>query len=569
MHRPLALVTASALALVSIASAQPPQTTPGMPPSAQAPPRDKPAGKTGTASIHGRIVSAENGAAIRRARVSLTPANPLDARATTTDLDGRFEFTELPAGTYRISASKGLFTTFEYGQRRHHDRGTPVELTDGQKAEKIDIRLPRGGVLAGVLLDDVGDPASGVRVSAMRQQFRNGKRVLTSTGRSVETNDLGQYRLYGLPPGTYFIAALPSSSNALVPMLSTPSGAPTYYPGTLSELEAQRVAARPGQESLVPDFTLVPSRLVKVTGTATNATGGPAQAVMLIASAQVPTGEAALPGMTMAMVQADGAFRLNNVAPGEYTLLATSMSMAGEQQVSSMPLTIVGEDISGLVLTTAKGFQVTGQIVFDEGAPPSGMSPGALLLMAAPSSQTAMSGSVGRVAIREDWTFEAKGMAGERRFQFGQGLPAGWMIQSVTHQNDDITDKPLNVLEDLQGVVITLTKRTAGLGGMVTDSAGKPVTDCTIVVFPDDAAQGPPHSQRYLRALRPGEDGRFRVQQLPAATYLLVALEGLEAGDEHDPDLLEQLRPLATRISLGWGETREVPLRLVAFERRF
>lgn len=569
MHRHLALIAVCVLALTQGIPGQSVQTTPGQPPGGQAPPRDKAVARSGTASIHGRIVAADTGAAVRRARVTLASTNALDARATTTDLDGRYEFTELPAGAYRVSAAKGLYVPFEYGQRRFNDRGTPVELSDGQKAEKIDIPLPRGAVITGVLLDDVGDPANGVRVTAMRQQFRNGKRALVNTGRSVETNDLGQYRLYGLPPGTYFIAAVPSTGNPLIPMLSTPGGAPTFYPGTLSELEAQSVAARPGQEQVVPDFTLVPSRLVKITGTATSPGGAPAQAVMLVSTAQAPAGEAALPGMSMGAVQADGSFRLNNVPPGEYMLMATWVGTSGgEPGMASMPLTVAGEDISGIVLASTKGFGARGQILFDDGPPPAGLSPSAVTLVAAPASQAAMSGGIGRATIRDDWTFEASGIAGERRFQFAMGLPPGWMVKSAFHRSVDITDKPLLVTEDVDGIVITLTRRTGSIAGIVTNAAGKAVSDCTVIVFPDDAAQGPPHSQRYVRALRPGDDGRFSVQRLPATTYLVIALEALEPGDEYDPELLEQLRPQAKRVVLGWGDSSDVPLRVTPFERR-
>ena len=184
MQRHLCLIAVCVLALTHPVPGQSVQTTPGQPPGSQQPPRDKAAARSGSASVYGRIVAADTGAAVRRAGVSLTStANPLDTRSTTTDLDGRYEFTELPSGTYRVSASKGLFVSLQYGQRRSSESGQPVELTDGQKAEKIDIALPRGAVIAGVLLDDVGEPATSVKVTAMRQQFRNGKRTLVNTGR--------------------------------------------------------------------------------------------------------------------------------------------------------------------------------------------------------------------------------------------------------------------------------------------------------------------------------------------------------------------------------------------------
>ena len=116
----LASFAAAAVILVGSALAfgqtPPIQAQPGMAPPAagQAPPRDKPVAKTGTAAIKGRIVTADTGMPVRRAKVALENGNPLDSRGTTTDLDGRYEFTELAAGQYRVSASKGIYVTFEY-----------------------------------------------------------------------------------------------------------------------------------------------------------------------------------------------------------------------------------------------------------------------------------------------------------------------------------------------------------------------------------------------------------------------------------------------------------------------
>jgi hypothetical protein len=106
------------------------------------------------------------------------------------------------------------------------------------------------------------------------------------------------------------------------------------------------------------------------------------------------------------------------------------------------------------------------------------------------------------------------------------------------------------------------------LSGTVVNDAGKPVIDCSILVFPDDPALGPPNSTRYLRALRPADTGKFEAKTLPAGNYLAVAVDSIDVGDENDPDLLEQLRPLATRVRLGWGENKDLPMKLTKFERR-
>jgi len=269
----------------------------------------------------------------------------------------------------------------------------------------------------------------------------------------------------------------------------------------------------------------------------------------------------------MGTVKPDGSFQLTNVAPGEYSIMAMSNTGA-DQQITAMPLTVAGEDVSGLRLQTTGGFRAAGQIVFDPAQPPAGVSPSGLTLMATPASPYAISGMMSRATIKDDWTFEIKGVLGQRLFRFAQGLPTGWMIQSVFHGQEDITDKPLDVTEDLDRVLITVTSRAARVTGTAVDDRDRPVSGSTVVIFPDDAAVGPPALSRYLRAVRPGDDGKFKAENLPAATYLVVALESLEPGDENDPELREQLRSAATRITLGWGDAKDLPLKVSKFERR-
>jgi hypothetical protein len=89
-------------------------------------PRDvgRPA-QTGTARLRGRVVS-QTGLPVRRAQISLLAQGGGDRRQTTTDIDGRYEFVELAAGRYAVSASKAGFVGLSYGQRRPNQAGTPV-----------------------------------------------------------------------------------------------------------------------------------------------------------------------------------------------------------------------------------------------------------------------------------------------------------------------------------------------------------------------------------------------------------------------------------------------------------
>ena len=127
--------------------------------------------------------------------------------ATTTDANGAYELKELVAGRYQLNASKGSFVQLQYGQARPFEPGKPLELANGQTVERVDFNLPRGGIIAGRILDEFGDPTSDVQVMAMRYQYVQGRRQLGPAGRIATTNDIGEYRLFALPPGQYFVSA--------------------------------------------------------------------------------------------------------------------------------------------------------------------------------------------------------------------------------------------------------------------------------------------------------------------------------------------------------------------------
>ena len=123
-----------------------------------------------------------------------------------TDDNGIFDFTELPAGRYTVAVSKSGFVSLSYGQRRPLQSGTPLQLVDGQQLKGIDFQLPRGSVIGGHILDEDGDPMPGVMVRVMRYQYQQGDRRLTPAGNG-QTDDKGQYRVWGLMPGDYYVNA--------------------------------------------------------------------------------------------------------------------------------------------------------------------------------------------------------------------------------------------------------------------------------------------------------------------------------------------------------------------------
>ena len=137
------------------------------------------------------------------------------------------------------------------------------------------------------------------------------------------------------------------------------------------------------------------------------------------------------------------------------------------------------------------------------------------------------------------------------------------MVQSLTLRGVDLTDEPLDVKNDVSGLVFTLTSRLTDLNGRVTDEKGTPVSNYAVIVFPDDSARWG-FGSRFVSVGQPGQDGRYRITKLPAGfEYLAVAIDYLEEGREQDPDFLSSLRATAKRISISEGQAQTVDLRLI------
>ncbi len=168
----------------------------------------------GTAMILGQVVSGDAGTPVRRARVNLSGAELRGQRSAVTDDEGRFVFTQLPAGRYTITATKAGHVTIAYGAKSPGRAGTPIQLADGQKLESKAMALPKGGVVTGVVLDEYGEPAPGTPVRALRTVMRTGEKRLESAGTDT-TDDRGMYRIYGLQPGDYIVSAQPRNTGQL------------------------------------------------------------------------------------------------------------------------------------------------------------------------------------------------------------------------------------------------------------------------------------------------------------------------------------------------------------------
>lgn len=528
-------------------------------------PADQPV--TGTAVIRGYVVSLESGAPLRRAQVRASASEIRRSRLATTDGEGRFEFRELPAGRYRLTATKGGFVTLQYGQRRPPQSGTPIELRDRQIIEKVVIGLPRGSVIAGRITDEFGEPIPFANVNAMQSRLVGGVRRWTSTGRGDRTDDLGQFRLFGLAPGEYIVSAsLQTMTRDQATEASTePTGfAPTYFPGVPSVGDALRITVGVGEENSNASFALISTHLVTVEGIVISAEGTPVTGGRVMLSPADSSGALmSMGGGNSGNVDRSGRFRITNVAPGQYVAQARVPSARNTGQIARVPVTVGGDKVENVTLVMVAGGRIRGRITTDTGEPLP-LQGQRVLVFANPVAVSNMSfgGGSGNARVNPDGTFEIAGLADPRMIRVM--APSGWTLKAVIAGGRDYADTPIEVApgQTISGVEIVLTNRVSNLSGIVSDGRGRPMLDASVVVFPDEPRLWT-YASRYVRIARPDQEGRYRIDSLPAFDrYLAIAVQDLEDGQSRDPAYLTTVRPSATRFGLREGEGVTLDLKL-------
>jgi hypothetical protein len=531
----------------------------------------------GTGAIGGVVVNQQDGSVrpVRRALVTLAGPGLAGGVQVATDDSGRFAFPDLPAGRFTLTAEKPAFVKTYYGSKRvGRGPGMPVALADGQRLVNLSVPLVRGAAIEGTVLDENNKPLSSAQVTVLQAAVVNGVRKLVNvTGAQwATTDDRGNYRLYGLPPGDYTVRASGGlnafdvrlatgaaiDGSAVAPLVAR-SGA--YFPGVIDATLAEFFPLAAGQERLGVDVRTPLVHPTRIGGTAIGPSGQPLRTVMIgLANASTGTLHTSLGGIFV--LRDDGRFSVTSLTPGRYLFFGRGIESGQPGDPSLLPLwaseeiAVNEQDYLDLVLRFLPGVSVSGRLAFSGSQPAPDMTRLRIALTAVP----AIAGTAyppPAVPPQPDGSFSFSGVPpGKYRISVTGG--GAWSLRSAMAGERDTLDQPLEVLpgQDFHGIAVTLTDRPTTLAGTLFDQLGRPSPDYSVVVFSTNRAHWTTAPRRVSGAVRAGSDGRFSVVGLPPGEYFLTALPDVDPSQLAELAFLDQLAATAMKVTLAEGETK-------------
>jgi protocatechuate 3,4-dioxygenase beta subunit len=476
------------------------------------------------AVVEGRVVDLVSGQTLQNARLILSGDNGY-ARGTT-DNSGNFKLDDVPAGDYRVEVTRE-----GYVWSRRQSGPTMLTLVPGQQLKNVSFGLLKTSAITGRVLDGNGDPAAGIAVAALTLEYRNGRRGLTvrpsirpGSRLMVSTDRDGEYRLYGLEPGDYYLRVTTGATTSL------------YYPGTTDPNLAAPLQVQAGRDLVAGDFRLrrVPEYSFRFAITDAQALSRATEPFPWYIRPRDP---ASVAGWTSIRISPIGGNRFQGAAlpAGAYEL--SWMVPFAPFLFGHLVFDIKDGDVDAGTLTVTTGVTLNGTIRMSE---PKAMS---LRLIPTNGSQmnrlayTSTDGafSIGNVTEGDYWiTLEV--------------LPRDAYIQSIHYATRPAGDGDITVGKEAQGTLEVVIAGTGGIAtGTVRNERGEPIPFASVLIFP---ARGRPRSPALIKIAETDARGVFTVYGLAPGAYRAMAWDDALPHLHSDPAFMDSIEVRATGFTI-------------------
>lgn len=495
------------------------------------------------ALLEGVVTNALSGEPVKKCTLNLRRVDIRGDRFFTaiSDNEGLFRFTNLEAGRYMLGGEKSGFIRQEFGARSFAKPGSTLTLDKGMQLKNMALKLTPQGAVSGKVIDDEGDPIVGASVQLLKPVYLEGRRQLAPTG-FAQTNDLGEYRIFGISPGRYYLSAGVTKS---VGEKGEENYPPIYYPGAFDPAVAGRLEIAPGSQFRGLDMALRRSRSVHLRG---KFSGPGGESISRNGSLQLYPRNIA--GMSSLMRNftvirgTSGIFDLANVLPGSYILAAEQTEEKNKTYYARVPIEVGNSNVDDLQITLVEGDEIRGRLRI-EGTAEAGLGNVTVYL----KPRDLPFGGSPSIRLKPDGTFVLPSVAhGWHRVELTMPSPALY-IKSIRYGQDDALTEGLNVTASNQ-LEIVLSANGGQIDGQ-TSAAAK------VGLVPKNGLQ------LFSKSTIADNDGRFSFRGIAPGDYLLLAFEDADAGSLEDPDFVKQHEGAGEPVSVKEGSRESKQLKAI------
>lgn len=539
-------------------------------------------------SIEGIVVRAGTNEPVDEVRVILIPGKSSTSIAlaqspiATTTAGGKFAFKDLDAGLYKLAFECNGYVRQEYGQRTFPGNGSPIELTSAQTIQNLVVAMIPTGSVSGRIRDRDGQPLTGVPVQLMRYNHdAQGRRILRAvSARTMWTNDRGEYRIYFVTPGRYYLNAGtpqgPSGYRPTPPDVVPESYAYMYYPGVPDVTDATVIDVQPGAELTGLDWTLDRQTRYRIRGRIVDSSTGqpPPTAHVRLNYRDSTTGiDYDIEYMGGGKGSYDnGVFEFRDVMPGSYSVSAEPVAARSPgpapataatpgQFKGYVPVQVAASDLDGIVLVVSPGASISGRVRVEG---PAAQAQGAATEQVRVSLASAASATIPGVPftrpapVNPEETFRLENvLPGEYRVTINSGR---YYIKDARFGGADVLNYPLQFDgSDARTLDIVVSSGVAAIDGRVTGEKLEVIPAATVVLVPEQSRDRP----ELFKTASSDQNGRFSIANIPPGEYKLFAWEALEPYAYFDPELLRPVESSGTSVHLEESARRTIDLKII------
>jgi hypothetical protein len=542
----------------------------------------------GASGVDGTVLKLGSNEPLPAATVELSREGGNEIYSVLTGLDGKFSFRDVQPGDYRLVAThdSGIYNPALYRRT--------IEVTAGQPVRDLRLQMALTGVITGRVFDGNGDPVAYARVFAMESVYREGRREL-NTVQSVLSNDKGEYRLFWLPPGRYYVAARPDNAQnrMIFNYIARPGTTGSVRDASAGQVVYHRVSET--AESIDEIYRLVfyggetdfqksrpieivsggnagaidipieagKTRALRIRGVATDGvTGRPLVGFMLNAmsvdgnpSHVVSVGTAA---------DQNGRFEISGVSPGKYRLRTGfsldpvgmlvevgNTDLENVQYVRNTPgkmlfrVAVEGRENDPDVNLLPVGLRIPGGSV--KGAP------------ADPSGNREVSSRIdeGNYQVVVGPMFLPEDAAVPSGFTVPPSLKNAY-VKSIRMGDVDGLKQELEITGSAdRSVEIVISPNGGTMEGLALSERGEPVSGAFVALVPTALV---PVSQRpdLYKSARTDSRGRFQIAAIPPGEYRVLAWEDVEFGAWKSPEFLSGYAARGKIVRIAEGSRERV-----------